>query len=236
MTFKSYFTYNGETKIHVIDSVDYADLQLTPIVICPGLSEIAEEYEELIQYLLPRRAIVLSFRGRGQSDTPEAGYDLYAHISDIEAVVQATQLDHFNLYGFSRGVSYALGYTRKHPHHIAKLCVIDYPCEHLAMSSDWPNEYIEHYLIPTKRIDYNIRRAAVMGIQKESKLENLAFEFTKPVLIIRGKRNGALLSDESLKIYLNYFHHAIVVDCEESGHDIRSNEQAKLFNAIKYFL
>jgi len=40
----------------------------------------------LLEYLLPRRCVALSFRGRGNSDTPTNGYDLQDHILDIKSV------------------------------------------------------------------------------------------------------------------------------------------------------
>ncbi|MBT2760598.1 alpha/beta hydrolase, partial [Paenibacillus sp. ISL-20] len=97
-----------------------SDCSLTPLLICPGLSETAEEYQDLLEYLMPRRCIVLSFRGRGQSGTPPNGYDLKDHVTDIESVVKSTGITPFHLYAFSRGVSYALEYTRLHPDQIGK--------------------------------------------------------------------------------------------------------------------
>lgn len=58
----------------------------TPLLICPGLSESAEEYINLISSLQDNRCIALSFRGRGKSDSPLTGYSLEDHVSDIAAV------------------------------------------------------------------------------------------------------------------------------------------------------
>ncbi|MDG0791429.1 alpha/beta hydrolase [Cohnella ginsengisoli] len=156
----------GGVRIHYLDSLYESDASLVPVLISPGLSETAEEYEDFMVEMLPRRTIVLSFRGRGLSDTPLAGYDLQDHLTDIESVVQHLQLAHFHLYGYSRGVSYALGYARQHPERVVSLIVKDYPAEHIAMTAEWAKSYIDDYLIPTNRLTSNIRAEAVHGIQK----------------------------------------------------------------------
>ena len=109
MKYNTSFVNNNEIKIHYIDSINQADNSLYSLIICPGLSEIAEEYIDLMEYLLPRRAIALSFRGRGKSETPKTGYNLQDHVSDIEHIVDELKLTQFHLFGNSRGVSYALG-------------------------------------------------------------------------------------------------------------------------------
>lgn len=170
-------TRNNVNTIHYLDSLNDSDKSLTPLLICPGLSEVAEEYKDFIEYLLPRRCVALSFKGRGMSDTPQNGYDLKHHILDLESVVKETSLDQFYLYGYSRGVSYALGYTRLYSERIKKLIVQDYPPEHKAMSIEWAHDYIENYIVPYKRIN-NIRPESVHGIQRDSTQEPITF-YTK---------------------------------------------------------
>ena len=41
-----------------------------PIFFSPGLTDTADEYVEALETFLPRRAIVVEVRGRGQSDAP----------------------------------------------------------------------------------------------------------------------------------------------------------------------
>ncbi len=107
MPMKSMKANNDGVMLHYLDSATSSSL--VPVLICPGLSETAEEYSDMIEYLSPRRCIVLSFRGRGQSDTPASGYNLADHVADIECVVKAADLNRFHLFSYSRGVSYALG-------------------------------------------------------------------------------------------------------------------------------
>ncbi|MBD2867184.1 alpha/beta fold hydrolase [Paenibacillus arenilitoris] len=64
----SHAEHNG-IAIHYYDTIDESDPERTPLVICPGLSETAEEYFDLAEAALPARCIALSFRGRGRSAT-----------------------------------------------------------------------------------------------------------------------------------------------------------------------
>ncbi|MDI4646914.1 alpha/beta fold hydrolase [Cohnella hashimotonis] len=223
-------------RIHYLDTLQESDASLVPVFVCPGLSETAEEYEDFIAEMLPRRVIVLSFRGRGRSDTPLSGYDLQDHVADIESVVQQLQLTKFHLYGYSRGVSYALAYARRHPHRIASIIVQDYPAEHKAMTAEWPRSYIDEYLIPTNRLSTNIRAEAVHGIQKDSTACEITFSFEKPVLVMRGLLEDSLISDEELLPYRLHFSNLRIENFTKSGHNIRGSEKEKLDRTIKDFL
>jgi len=225
----------GEVKIAYLDSKAYADEKLIPIVVCPGLSETAEEYLEFMEYLLPRRTIVLSFRGRGLSDTPIHGYNLNDHVMDLEQVIKDAQLGEIHLMAFSRGVSYALGYARENSDRIKSLMLLDYPLEHRSMDESWVHEYIDEYLKPTNRIE-QIRAEAVIGIQRDSTDEELSIEFNKPVLLIYGALEGSLITSEQLEKYNNLFNRLEIVKLENSSHNIRGTEGAIVNQSIKEFV
>ncbi|MFF2887880.1 alpha/beta fold hydrolase [Paenibacillus sp. NPDC057967] len=229
----SHFTQNNGVSIHYLDSGGSSPL--TPVLICPGLSETAAEYEDLIAYLAPRRCVVLSFRGRGQSGTPLSGYDLGDHVSDIEAVVRTSGLEHFHLYAYSRGVSYALGYLQQHGDRVQSVIVQDYPAQHKAMTEEWAEDYIHNYLIPYERMNY-IRSEAVWGIQKESHQIPFEYPVDQAALVLRGLLEGSLLDDEDVQHYTRMAKRITVEDFEHSGHDIRSAERDKLFDVIQTFL
>jgi len=229
----SNFANNNGVNIHYLDSGENS--LLTPVLICPGLSETAAEYEELLAYLSPRRCIVLSFRGRGQSGTPESGYDLADHVSDIEAVVQSSGLNQFHLFAYSRGVSYALGYLQQHGGRIQSVILQDYPAQHKAMSEEWAEDYIHNYLIPYERTGH-IRSEAVWGIQKESRQISFQYTISQPALVLRGLLEGSLLDDEDVQQYTHMAKDIAVEGFQHSGHDIRTAERDKLFELIHTFL
>ena len=223
---------NG-VNIHYLDSMYKADNSLTPLIICPGLSEAAEEYEDLLAFLLPRRVIALSFRGRGQSESPPEGYDLDHHVADIEAVVEAAGVESFHLFGNSRGVSYALEYASKHTNRVESLLIEDYPSEHRAMAEEWPDDYINNYVIPFRR---PITEGAVRGIQRESRQKQIYFQYERPVLVIRGLLEGSLIGDEDLRRYKTQFLNIQICEFAHSAHNIRGTEKVLLYETIHRFL
>lgn len=233
--FLSCIAINRDVNIHYLDSLQLSDHRLAPVIICPGLSETAEEYEDLLTYLLPRRGIVLSFRGRGRSDTPSTNYDLIDHIGDLEAVIQETKVNRFHLYGNSRGVSYALGYAQINQGRVCSLVVQDYPAEHKQMSAEWAEDYINNYLIPTGR-NKLIRQQAVRSIQRESTAIQLDEKLELPILVIRGLLDGSLVSNTDLINYRNYYRNLKVCEFPQSSHNIRTTEKDDLYSAIKRFL
>ncbi|WP_165867297.1 alpha/beta fold hydrolase [Paenibacillus pinisoli] len=233
MTITSHFAHNNGVDIHYLDSGESG--LLTPVLICPGLSETAAEYEELLAFLSPRRVVALSFRGRGQSATPESGYDLADHVSDIEAVVRDSGLDRFHLFAYSRGVSYALGYLQQHGGRVHSVILQDYPAQHKAMSEDWAEDYIHNYLIPYERTGH-IRSEAVWGIQKESRQISFQYNIGQPVLVLRGLLEGSLLDEEGVQQFMRMAKNLAVEGFKHSGHDIRSAERDKLFETIQTFL
>jgi pimeloyl-ACP methyl ester carboxylesterase len=235
MMYLSKYADSKNVIIHYYDTLEQSDEQLLPLVVCPGLSETAEEYIDVLQAMLPRRCIVLSFRGRGKSDTPERGYNLDEHISDIESVVHHAGLKSIHLFGYSRGVAYALGFARKHKEQIKSLILGDYPPEHRAMPREWATDYINHYLITFNRID-NIRPQAVRGIQRESLHINLENRFEIPVLVARGMLQGSLITDEDIARYKTMCGNLSIKEYGQSGHDIKDAEKGAFYRDIVHFL
>ncbi|MCR8656424.1 alpha/beta fold hydrolase [Paenibacillus endoradicis] len=225
----------SNVNIHYLDSNEDADPSLVPLLICPGLSETAEEYEELLHEIWPRRGIVLSFRGRGLSYSPVVGYDLEDHIKDIVNVVQHSGLTNFHIYAYSRGVSYALGYIVQHPDYIHKVILQDYPPEHKEMENNWADDYYNNYIIPFNRTR-NITREAVNGIGTESTTFKFSDFIEKNALIVRGTQVGTLINLSHMKQYETLFAHIDEVQFMKSGHDIRNTEKQKLYETILRYL
>ncbi|REE84388.1 alpha/beta hydrolase family protein [Paenibacillus taihuensis] len=240
--FRASHASNDGILIHYLDSVDVADRTLTPLLICPGLSETAEEYMDLMRYLLPRRCVVLSFRGRGGSDTPASGYNLDSHIADMKAVIRASGLEQFHLFAHSRGVSYALGYVQEQLSsngsvQAVSLLLSDYPAEHRRMPEGWADDYITNYLIPFERTG-NIRPAAVWGIQHEAEQIDLSapIELIEHALILRGALEGSLLSEPDVETYKSMFAKCHVEALTHSGHNLMGNERLNCSELIRAFL
>lgn len=235
MMYSSKYAQNNSIMIHYYDSLENSDKTLIPLIVCPGLSETAEEYIDLLEAISPRRCIVLSFRGRGKSDTPESGYNLENHVSDIETVVKHAGIESFHLFGYSRGVAYALGFAQCHKEQIKSIILGDYPPEHRAMPEVWPEDYINHYLIPYNRTD-NIRPKAVWGIQRESFQVSLESKLPMKVLVVRGKLEESLVTDADLDRYKKMCSNLSVNEYFLSGHDVKDTEKGLFYSDIIDFL
>ncbi|WP_435170957.1 alpha/beta fold hydrolase [Paenibacillus glycanilyticus] len=235
MGVSEYYARNGEVSIHYYDSRDEADERLVPIVVCPGLSETAEEYLDFMEAAAPRRCILLSFRGRGKSDTPEAGYDLKDHLTDLESVVRDAGVKSFHLFAYSRGVSYALQYAHAFPNDVRSFIVGDYPPEHRAMPDGWAEDYIHHYLIPYNRTS-NIRTDAVWGIQRESVQIPLDQPLQLPLMVARGQREGSLVTEEDLARYKRMSEAVSVKEYARSDHALKGEDKALFYADIIRFV
>jgi len=192
---------NGDIRIHYLDNTGPSK-EVTPLVIIPGIAETGEEYEDLIQALLPRRALVVTMRGRGQSDTPESGFTLDHHVSDIEVVVNRITIDKFAIFGYGRGVAYALGYAISHLDRISGLIIGDYP----AMQKDLPEGWSDFFLKSTnRRVLESMSLETLKGLEKDSTDVNFLKHLKGidcPVLILQGSEENVGLTEEGAKDYL----------------------------------
>src|SRR5688572_9518533 len=62
-------------------------------------------------------------RGCGLSDREVSDFSFEASVQDLEAVVDAAQLDRFALLGTSQGSAAAIAYAARHPHRVTHLIV-----------------------------------------------------------------------------------------------------------------
>ena len=208
---------NGDVRIHYFDNTG-SSASATPLVIIPGLAETGEEYEDLIQALLPRRAIVITMRGRGRSDTPESGYTLEDHVSDIEKVMDHITVDKFAMFGYGRGVAYALAYALSHLSNIKGLIIGDYP----AMQTDHPEGWTEFFKSASKnRLLDNMDADTLKEIEKDAREVDFIKHLKKidcPVLVLQGSGEYGL-TEEGAKDYLRAMPDARVkvLDSEQSA-------------------
>jgi len=232
MLIKEGWVDNNGVLIHYLESFE-VDESLTPLFICPGLSEPAEDYINLMQSLSPRKCIVLSFRGRGRSNCPARGYSLEAHVSDIEAVINQIELKEFYLMGYSRGVSYTLDYAIRNNNMIKGLIIEEYPPLHKKMDDGWAEDIYK--AIPDYRLKYN----AAIGIERESvqiDFSNLLHLIKCPSLIMRGMKDSSLLTDKTTEVYSSNIEDCEVKTFINAGHDIQTDDYKGYLDAIRDFL
>jgi len=90
-----------------------------PVLCLPGLSRNTRDFNEIARYLQSRghRVIALDYRGRGDSewDSDWRNYALPVEEKDIDAAIDALQLDRFAVLGTSRGGLHALVMAHRYP-------------------------------------------------------------------------------------------------------------------------
>ena len=100
------------------------------LILSMGIWEPATRALPLISRLIGRHCIVLSYRGRGGSSTPKSGFDWNHHMSDLACVLQNEPTNKPVFLGFSKGVSYMLGYLSANLEMANGIIIIDYPAIH----------------------------------------------------------------------------------------------------------
>ena len=207
------------------------DSGLVPLFITPGVTETAEDYIWLMKKLNPRPSAVITFRGRGKSGLPKEGYTLYDHIQDMEAVLEDLGFGEFILYGYNRGVSYALGYSLNNLGKIRGLILGDYPAVH----TELPEKWLENFTFSRfpekgmKREKPRMTYKAARALQKDSH-EVIFWEalqsFTFPVVILQGGGASTFLTRQDMRKYLWYLSDCRIYQVKSPGEDWNRNNHS----------
>ncbi|MDZ5782395.1 alpha/beta fold hydrolase [Marinococcus luteus] len=235
---QEYWIRQGETLLHCLDSHIKDEGGAVPLLISPGLSEPAENYMETIHALWPQRCIVLAHRGRGKSSAPMSGYSLEDHVEDIKAVVRFFNLQNFYLMGYSRGVSYALGYALEETSKLKGLILAEYPAVHKQMGPGWADQYLQTFW-GNERGSNLMAERVVRGIEQEAQQHSfgpMLHQIPCPTLILRGTGEDSLLSKEEATRYQNEIRNTQVVVFEHTGHTLKESEFAKFIRTIRGYL
>lgn len=236
--YKDCWVDNKGIHIHFIEA-NADKKEEAPLVIIPGLSESAEDYIAIIEKLSPRHCIIITLRGRGKSDTPETGYTLYDHVSDIDAVVQHLKLRNFFLFGYSRSVSYVLQYALNNKTIIKGLIIGDYPAIHTQLPQGWVEFFSSLPPWRGKPLSERMSMTALQNIQKESSQVLFWDDLSSiecPVLIIRAGKQGAALSVEAAEQYTEKMPQANIVVFDESDHNLFEPHIDPLIQTMETFM
>ncbi|MGD9379558.1 MAG: alpha/beta hydrolase [candidate division WOR-3 bacterium] len=226
---KASWVDNHGVKINYLDSE--SNNQLTPLVFVPGMLSSAQDHIEDMDAMAPRRCLSLSLRGRGESDTPATGYSLDDHVSDIEAVMQRVQLDHYAIFAFSVGVPYAIEYAAIHGKSIAGLIIGDYPALLKRIPETWVSDVIK---------DFGEDQAQfARAIQRESRscdLWDRLGKYNFPLLVLHGCKEGSLLKAEHIERYEKHSRNIEVIAFEESDHYLWEPDHERVIDILKNFM
>jgi pimeloyl-ACP methyl ester carboxylesterase len=215
---RSLFTANGDTRIHYLDSG--GDDRGAPIVFVPGMTDLADDYTEILP-LLGRRTVVVELRGHGRSDAPETGYDLATLSADIGAVIDAVTDGPVHIMTFSRGTTYAIAWAVAHPERVLSLAIGDYvPAEivlpephiHRLLDGRWRGSPVR------ERLNYDAAVKTFLAAQGRSYWEELS-ALQPPMLVVRSP-NSPLVDDAAWARYQRLFPSAALHEFHDSPHDI----------------
>lgn len=238
---KSFFVHNELVNIHVLESGVRSD-KTPSLLVINGIWEPAERAIPILSDI-SSHVLALSLRGRGLSSTPENGYDLEDHLSDIEAVVNHCKLENYCVLGFSRGASYAIAWSLKNQKNVSGLILVDQPPIHTKLSPEnvkfWTD--LEYLGVPILNF---MHRKAIEGLGKEARKVDFSSEISQlnniPVTLFVGKNKEAKIpSDityETLELYKKKIPSCEVVEFSKSGHMVPDEEPEKYIKEIVSFI
>jgi pimeloyl-ACP methyl ester carboxylesterase len=225
-------------RLHYLDTGDSATRVRTPVFVVPGWPEAADEYTWMGMQLADRRVVIADVRGRGESDAPATGYTWQHHVGDLEAVVKDAALPAAVLVAFSRGSSYALGFALAHLDCTRGLVMGDYPARHVRLAPEFVEgnaRMVVRGIPATQRVAPHVPERLQAESEDISMWERL-HELPCPVLLVRGGKKGALVSDESEARYREWLPTVRVVKLEHAGHDLWSRDPDAYLDVLRPFL
>jgi pimeloyl-ACP methyl ester carboxylesterase len=227
----SRFTDNGDARIHYLDSG--GDDRRAPIVFVPGMTDIADDYAEVMP-LFGRRTLAVELRGHGKSSAPVSGYDLTTLSRDVGAVVDAVTDGPIHMVTFSRGTSYAVAWALAQSDRVLSLSIGDYVPEekvlprgvsHRLLTGSWRGSPVH------ERLNIDAANKTFRAAQARSFWEALA-RLQLPLLVIRSG-NSVLVGEEEWARYKRLFPHARLVEFDDSPHDIFRPERGTYPRLVK---
>jgi pimeloyl-ACP methyl ester carboxylesterase len=233
----SRFVDNGGVRLHVLDN-RRTDASLPDVLAIPGMGEYADEYLWLLDALGDRRVVVVDVRGRGRSDVPDAGYTWEHHIGDLRAVVDALGLDRPIVVAFSRGSSYALGYSLTYPAEVRGLVIGDYFARHVGLPAAFADQQLQSKVrgtpIAERMSEHAVRQ--VFAESREVPLWDRLAELRCPVLLIRGGRKSALVGDDLAAQWRESLPSVQIELIADAGHDLWSRDRDAYLAVLRPFL
>lgn len=237
---KSYFIANGTVNLHVLENGEKTDNSPSLLVI-GGLWEPAERAIPILSEL-SSHTVAFSFRGRGLSSTPENGYDLDDHLSDIEAVVKSCGLKDYCVLGFSRGASYALSWSLKEQHNMSGLILVDQPPLHTKPGEGYVDFWSNLVYLGVPILNF-MRKSALKGLEREAVQVDFSSrlkELNLPVTFFVGKNKSSIIPSDITEEILHSYQTSIpdckIIEFLESGHMIPDEEQKKYLDEIQMFI
>lgn len=213
-----------------------------PFVMSMGIWEPAFRAECVLGTIRDRKALALSYRGRGNSDAPAKGYDWSDHATDLSCVMAEEGINSAVFFGFSKGVSYLLAYLKNNPDKAKGLILVDFPAIHTGPVSGYA-DYWDSMIYRGEKLGNHIKRIALEGIEREStymEFYDVISSLKCPIAVFRGAKADAAiasnLSEQDVEKYIDANASVQVVDFLNSGHMILDDECEKAVRAVHQFI
>lgn len=214
----------------------------TSLILSMGVWEPASRSFPLISRLTGRHCIVISYRGRGGSSEPASGFDWINHSMDLACVLEQEAIHNPVFLGFSKGVSYMLGYLLHHPDMPKGILIIDYPAIHNKPEEGYSNYWASmHY--NGKRLTEYVSKHTLEGIERESTYREFYNDFRHylcPICILRGMDKSSAIPSNLTDIDILRYQAAAdkveIIPFLYSGHMILEEELGKSSKCILEFL
>jgi non-heme chloroperoxidase len=215
------WTRRSGPLVHYLDNAPARPRGL-PVLFAPGLSDAGSEYTEMLEWMAPRRLLVVEVRGRGSSEAPPAGYTAADHASDLEAVLDEEGIGRVHLATFSRGTTWGLDLVRTNPARIASLAIADYRAVEVALpstfaDSQWKTRFRGRPM--SERLPKHVlEQIAASSVPRD--LWDVLTTVRGPLLVARAGGHGSILDDEAVLRYLSVRPDAEIVVVPDAPHDV----------------
>jgi non-heme chloroperoxidase len=209
-----------------------------PILFAPGLSDLADEYLDMLEHVGPRRLLAVEVRGRGRSDAPPSGYSVADQADDLEAVLDEEGIDRFHLMTFSRGTSWGLELALRAPERVASVAIGDYKAVEVGL----PETFVDWQMGTTFRgrpMEQRIDRRVLQALVRDSVARELWDELTRlpgPLLVARPGGEGGILGDDAIERYRTARPDVEVVVIPDAPHDLFRPDRLAYPRAVLDFL
>lgn len=156
------------------------------------------------------------------------------HVSDIQSVVEKSNVKDYCMMAYSMGVPYALSFAVRNSEQIKGLIICDYPAKYPSIpQKTWVDGILSKGILETERSH------VIQGIQRDSVEAYLRKELSGllcPVLILKGGTEHALLQMEDVEQYKHHLKNVSVVEFSDSGHELWVPDYDRFIHTIKEFL
>lgn len=228
---ESRFAANGDVRLHYLDSG--GDDRGAPVVFVPGMTDVADDYTEVLP-LFGRRTVVVELRGHGRSSAPESRYDSTTLGDDVGAVIDTVTEGPVHLVTFSRGTAYGLTWALKHQGRVRSISIGDYVPQEIALPDDIYMRLLDGRWRGTpvhERLDHAAGIATFRAARSQSFWEPLA-RWQPPLLVVRSP-NSPLVDDDAWDRYRAEFPSASLHVFADSPHDIFRPDRARFPNLVR---